>query len=43
MDPHRLGQTTVVVATADPELLDQVLSVSAVVGVEPPDRRRAGP
>ena len=35
MDPHRLGQTTVVVATADPELLDQVLSVSAVVGVEP--------
>ena len=35
MDPHRLGQTTVVVATADPELLDQVLSVTAVVGVEP--------
>jgi secretion/DNA translocation related CpaE-like protein len=35
MDPHRLGQTTVVVATADSELLDNVLSVTAVVGVEP--------
>lgn len=35
MDPHRLGQTTVVVATADPELLDQVLSVTAAVGLEP--------
>ncbi len=35
MDPHRLGQTRVVVAIADPELLDQVLSVTAVVGVEP--------
>jgi secretion/DNA translocation related CpaE-like protein len=35
MDPHRLGQTTVVVVTADPELLDQVLSVTAVVGLEP--------
>jgi secretion/DNA translocation related CpaE-like protein len=35
MDPHRLGHTTVVAAIADPELLDQVLSVTAVVGVEP--------
>ena len=35
MDPQRLGQATVVVAVADPELLDQVLSVTAVVGVEP--------
>ena len=35
MDPHRLGQATVVAAIADPELLDQVLSVTAVVGVEP--------
>jgi secretion/DNA translocation related CpaE-like protein len=35
MDPRRLGQATVMVATADPELLDQVLSVTAVVGVEP--------
>jgi secretion/DNA translocation related CpaE-like protein len=35
MDPHRLGRTTVVAAIADPELLDQVLSVTAVVGVEP--------
>ena len=35
MDPHRLGQATVVVATADSELLDHVLSVTAVVGVEP--------
>jgi secretion/DNA translocation related CpaE-like protein len=35
MDPHSLGQTSVVVAIADPELLDQVLSVTAVVGVEP--------
>ena len=35
MDPHRLDQATVVVASADSELLDQVLSVTAVVGVEP--------
>jgi hypothetical protein len=35
MDPQRLGQATVVVAIADSELLDQVLSVTAVVGVEP--------
>jgi secretion/DNA translocation related CpaE-like protein len=35
MDPHRLGEATVVVATADSELLDLVLSVTAVVGVEP--------
>jgi secretion/DNA translocation related CpaE-like protein len=35
MDQHRLRQTTVVAAIADPELLDQVLSVAAVVGVEP--------
>jgi secretion/DNA translocation related CpaE-like protein len=35
MDPQRLGETTVVVATADSELLDHVLSVTAVVGVEP--------
>jgi len=35
MDPRRLGQTTVVAAIADPDLLDQVLSVTAVVGVEP--------
>ncbi len=35
MDPHRHGQTTVVAAIADPELLDQVLSLTAVVGVEP--------
>ncbi len=35
MDPHKLGQTTVVAAIADPELLDQVLAVTAVVGVEP--------
>lgn len=35
MDPHRPGQTSVVVAIADPELLDHVLSVTAVVGVEP--------
>ena len=35
MDPHRLGEATVVVATADSELLDHVLSVTAVVGVEP--------
>jgi secretion/DNA translocation related CpaE-like protein len=35
MDPHGLGHATVVVAIADPELLDQVLSVTAVVGVEP--------
>jgi secretion/DNA translocation related CpaE-like protein len=35
MDPHRLGQTTVVVASADSELLDHVLSATAVVGIEP--------
>ena len=35
MDPHRHGQATVVVAIADAELLDQVLSVTAVVGVDP--------
>jgi secretion/DNA translocation related CpaE-like protein len=35
MDPHRPGQTTVVAVIADPELLDQVLSITAVVGVEP--------
>jgi secretion/DNA translocation related CpaE-like protein len=35
VDPHSLGQASVVVAIADPELLDQVLSVTAVVGVEP--------
>ena len=35
VDPHRFGQATVVVAIADPELLDHVLSVTAVVGVEP--------
>ena len=35
MNAHGLGQSTVMVATADPELLDQVLSVTAVVGVEP--------
>jgi secretion/DNA translocation related CpaE-like protein len=35
MDTHRLSQTSVVAAIADPELLDQVLSVTAVVGVEP--------
>lgn len=35
MDSHRLGQATVVVAIGDPEVLDQVLSVTAVVGVEP--------
>ncbi len=35
MDPHWLGETTIVVATADSELLDNVLSVTAVVGVEP--------
>jgi secretion/DNA translocation related CpaE-like protein len=35
MDPHSLGQTSVVVAISDLELLDQVLSVTAVVGVEP--------
>ncbi len=35
MDSHTVGQTTVVVAINDPELLDQVLAVTAVVGVEP--------
>src|SRR4029453_18065639 len=35
MDQHRLRQTTVVAAIADPELLDQVLAVTAAVGVEP--------
>jgi hypothetical protein len=35
MDSHTVGQTTVVVAITDPELLDQVLAVTAVVGVEP--------
>jgi secretion/DNA translocation related CpaE-like protein len=35
MDPHRLDQATVVVASADSELLDQVLSITAAVGVEP--------
>jgi secretion/DNA translocation related CpaE-like protein len=35
MDPRKFGQTTVVVAMADSELLDQVLSITAVVGVEP--------
>jgi secretion/DNA translocation related CpaE-like protein len=35
MDPDSLDQTSVVVAIADPGVLDQVLSVTAVVGVEP--------
>ncbi len=35
MDPRKFGQTPVVVAIADSELLDQVLSITAVVGVEP--------
>ena len=41
MDPRTLGppnsttRATVVVAIGDPELLDQVLSITAVVGVEP--------
>jgi secretion/DNA translocation related CpaE-like protein len=35
MDSHTVGQTTIVVAITDPELLDQVLAVTAVVGVEP--------
>jgi secretion/DNA translocation related CpaE-like protein len=35
MNPRKLGQTTIVVAIADSELLDQVLSITAVVGVEP--------
>jgi secretion/DNA translocation related CpaE-like protein len=35
MDPRALGQTTIVVAIGDSELLDQVLSITAVVGVEP--------
>jgi secretion/DNA translocation related CpaE-like protein len=35
MDPHQLGQTTVVVASADSELLDHLLSATAVVGIEP--------
>jgi secretion/DNA translocation related CpaE-like protein len=33
--PGQLGQSAVVVAIADPQLLDHVLSVMAVVGVEP--------
>ena len=35
MDPDSLSQATVVVTIADPDLLDRVLSVTAVVGVEP--------
>ena len=38
MDPRALGQTTqtsIVVAIGDSELLDQVLSITAVIGVEP--------
>jgi secretion/DNA translocation related CpaE-like protein len=35
MDPRTVGQPTIVVAIGDSELLDQVLSVTAVVGVEP--------
>jgi secretion/DNA translocation related CpaE-like protein len=35
MDPHQIGQTTVVVVSADSELLDHVLSATAVVGIEP--------
>jgi secretion/DNA translocation related CpaE-like protein len=35
MNPRTLGLTTMVVAIADSELLDQVLSITAVVGVEP--------
>jgi secretion/DNA translocation related CpaE-like protein len=35
MDPRTVGQRTIVVAIGDSELLDQVLSVTAVVGVEP--------
>jgi len=35
MDPRALGQATIVVAISDAELLDQVLSITAVVGVEP--------
>ena len=35
MDPRALGRITIVVAIADSELLDQVLSVTAVVGAEP--------
>jgi secretion/DNA translocation related CpaE-like protein len=35
MDPRKFGQTTIVMAIADSDLLDQVLSITAVVGVEP--------
>ena len=35
MDSRTLGQPAIVVAIADSELLDQVLSITAVVGVEP--------
>jgi secretion/DNA translocation related CpaE-like protein len=35
MDPRTVGQPTIVVALGDSELLDQLLSVTAVVGVEP--------
>ena len=35
MDPRTLGQAPIVVAIADSELLDQVLAITAVVGVEP--------
>jgi len=35
MDPRTPGRPTVAVAIADSELLDQVLSLTAVVGVEP--------
>ncbi|HKN44956.1 MAG TPA: hypothetical protein VJW23_13635, partial [Propionibacteriaceae bacterium] len=35
MDSRSLGRPTVVVAIADSELLDQVLALTAVVGVEP--------
>jgi secretion/DNA translocation related CpaE-like protein len=35
MDSRTLGRLTAVVAIADSELLDQVLSITAVVGVEP--------
>jgi secretion/DNA translocation related CpaE-like protein len=35
MDPRTLAQPVIVVALVDSELLDQVLSITAVVGVEP--------
>ena len=35
MDSRTLGQPTIAVAVTDSELLDQVLSLTAVVGVEP--------